>query len=211
MDDNKKPFKHGTSSAYSYHKCRCPKCVTWKQEWRKKQRESGKEAAQQRAYRERNLEKVRAREAEYSKKRREDPEKYAAYLEYQRQYAADNAEKKREQTRQWREADPHRAWVTQFCGECERDKAPVSAATRKWMTGLAAENPPCAYCGGQWETLDHVIPISKGGDSSRANLLPCCHFCKRSKGATDPYVWAARQAARVGKAGPVPSDPTTGD
>lgn len=40
----------------------------------------------------------------------------------------------------------------------------------------------CAYCGGPFEQLDHVIAISKGGAHWPANLRPCCSQCNAKKG-----------------------------
>lgn len=43
----------------------------------------------------------------------------------------------------------------------------------------------CAYCGGfltaTSETLDHFIPISKGGNNEFDNLLPACRWCNVEK------------------------------
>ncbi len=48
----------------------------------------------------------------------------------------------------------------------------------------------CAYCGKSIPytaaTLDHVIPLSKGGDSSWENLVNCCHSCNQHKGNHTP-------------------------
>ncbi len=48
----------------------------------------------------------------------------------------------------------------------------------------------CAYCGKSIPytatTLDHVIPLSKGGDSSWENLVNCCHSCNQHKGNHAP-------------------------
>jgi len=48
----------------------------------------------------------------------------------------------------------------------------------------------CQYCGtilasGEL-TLDHVIPRSRGGNSSWENLVACCHPCNRKKGNRYP-------------------------
>jgi 5-methylcytosine-specific restriction endonuclease McrA len=48
----------------------------------------------------------------------------------------------------------------------------------------------CQYCqrGGSAAhlTLDHVIPRSRGGESSWENLVACCHQCNNRKGNRTP-------------------------
>jgi hypothetical protein len=39
----------------------------------------------------------------------------------------------------------------------------------------------CAYCGGPFEHVDHVIPLSRGGPHCLANLRPSCAHCNLSK------------------------------
>jgi len=59
----------------------------------------------------------------------------------------------------------------------------------------------CIYCGGHYEHADHLIPLSKGGNHSLANLVPSCGFCNTSK--NDRYLgsewwpksWEALDAA----------------
>lgn len=53
----------------------------------------------------------------------------------------------------------------------------------------------CAYCGRRAKTVDHVIPKSRGGQSTDANLLPCCTPCGEMKGDRTPGEWAADIAA----------------
>lgn len=41
----------------------------------------------------------------------------------------------------------------------------------------------CAYCGsGHDLTLDHVVPVSRGGRHAIGNLVPACRSCNSSKG-----------------------------
>lgn len=40
---------------------------------------------------------------------------------------------------------------------------------------------PCYYCGEEPNSVDHVIPRSKGGDDGRENLVPCCFRCNQMK------------------------------
>lgn len=39
----------------------------------------------------------------------------------------------------------------------------------------------CAYCGGKAETIDHVVPRSRGGEHSWENCVACCADCNHRK------------------------------
>jgi 5-methylcytosine-specific restriction endonuclease McrA len=39
----------------------------------------------------------------------------------------------------------------------------------------------CAYCGGRADTVDHVVPRSRGGDHSWENCVACCSRCNHRK------------------------------
>jgi 5-methylcytosine-specific restriction endonuclease McrA len=39
----------------------------------------------------------------------------------------------------------------------------------------------CAYCGGRAETIDHVIPRSRGGEHTWQNCVACCVRCNHRK------------------------------
>ncbi|MGH9489716.1 MAG: HNH endonuclease [Terriglobales bacterium] len=55
---------------------------------------------------------------------------------------------------------------------------------------LLRDHGTCQYCGrapGAVElTLDHVIPRSRGGQSTWENLVACCHHCNHRKGDQAP-------------------------
>jgi len=40
---------------------------------------------------------------------------------------------------------------------------------------------PCFYCGGEPNSVDHVVPRSRGGKDGK-NLVPCCFRCNQMKG-----------------------------
>jgi len=49
------------------------------------------------------------------------------------------------------------------------------------------DNHQCVYCGSKRSlTIDHVVPKSKGGNNSWANLVTCCSPCNRKKGDKTP-------------------------
>jgi len=48
---------------------------------------------------------------------------------------------------------------------------------------MKLKEKPCIYCGSQKRiTLDHVVPLSRGGRNSIGNLVPACLSCNCSKG-----------------------------
>jgi 5-methylcytosine-specific restriction enzyme A len=65
----------------------------------------------------------------------------------------------------------------------ERAKAREMRKTRWWQQKTASGK--CYYCGRQVGfanlTMDHVIPLSRGGASTRDNLVPCCKECNNKK------------------------------
>lgn len=63
----------------------------------------------------------------------------------------------------------------------------VSAAV---VAELMANNPACTYCGQPGSTLDHVVPLARGGRHSIENLTVACVSCNSSKGAKLLEEWA---------------------
>ena len=55
---------------------------------------------------------------------------------------------------------------------------------------LMRDRYTCQYCAKVFNaselTLDHVIPRSRGGDTSWENLVACCHACNNKKGNRTP-------------------------
>lgn len=43
---------------------------------------------------------------------------------------------------------------------------------------------PCCVCGKPSDTVDHVIPISRGGNNELSNLRPLCRSCNSTKADT---------------------------
>lgn len=53
----------------------------------------------------------------------------------------------------------------------------------------------CAYCGAGGDLqVEHVVPISKGGEHHLGNIVPACQSCNFSKGKADALTWYQSQA-----------------
>ena len=70
----------------------------------------------------------------------------------------------------------------------ERQKARALRKTRWWQQRKASGI--CHYCGQHVGiknlTMDHIIPLSRGGRSSKGNLVPCCKECNTRKKSNLP-------------------------
>lgn len=67
---------------------------------------------------------------------------------------------------------------------------------------LSAALGRCAYCAREVErlTFDHIVPIARGGHDVPENLAAACVSCNSSKGAKDPFEWAAKKFGDAGVA-----------
>lgn len=65
----------------------------------------------------------------------------------------------------------------------EKDKARELRRSRWWKEKLA--QGVCHYCGGSFApdelTMDHVVPLARGGKSVKENLVPACRECNSKK------------------------------
>ncbi len=143
--------------------------------------------------RERRLEGNRRRNAKYAAKPEvkamkeakrlarvaADPEKYKA--------------KSRESAAKWRERHPDKALNIIHRRRCIVESGDVPAA--EWAATLALYGHRCAYCrkGEVKLTIDHVLPLSKGGTHTPDNVVPACGSCNSAKGdrlwpRPEPYV-----------------------
>ena len=66
-----------------------------------------------------------------------------------------------------------------------------------WVKELYISHPNCYYCGvhltRENRSLDHVIPKSKGGHKTPANIRTCCQPCNVAKGDQIPLVLASEE------------------
>lgn len=70
----------------------------------------------------------------------------------------------------------------------ERAKARELRRSPWWKAQLA--KGVCHYCGRTFPpealTMDHVVPVARGGRSIRGNVVPCCPACNKDKKCLTP-------------------------
>lgn len=60
----------------------------------------------------------------------------------------------------------------------------------EWEAILLKYRRRCAYCSGRRRlTMDHVVPLARGGTHSKDNVVPACLSCNSRKGSSD---WSGR-------------------
>lgn len=73
----------------------------------------------------------------------------------------------------------------------EKDKARDLRRSRWWQNRIA--KGICHYCGGTFAptelTMDHIVPITRGGKSTRGNVVPACKECNNRKKYFVPIEW----------------------
>ncbi|MFO8112812.1 MAG: HNH endonuclease [Desulfosalsimonadaceae bacterium] len=75
----------------------------------------------------------------------------------------------------------------------EKQKAREIRASQWWKRRCA--KGVCHYCGRQFPprmlTMDHVVPLSRGGKSVKGNVVACCKECNTAKKTMLPMEWEA--------------------
>ena len=73
----------------------------------------------------------------------------------------------------------------------ERDKGRDLRRTRWWKNRLA--RGICHYCGNTFPpgelTMDHLVPVTRGGKSTPGNVVPACRGCNSRKKYLLPIEW----------------------
>lgn len=58
----------------------------------------------------------------------------------------------------------------------------------------------CPYCNVSLNndniTADHIIPVSKGGNNTKVNLLACCKSCNEERGDEEFYTYLHQKQAK---------------
>jgi 5-methylcytosine-specific restriction endonuclease McrA len=73
----------------------------------------------------------------------------------------------------------------------ERAKAREMRHSQWWKRRLAEGR--CHYCGGEFPvaelTMDHIVPLIRGGKSSKGNVVVACKDCNNKKKHMIPVEW----------------------
>lgn len=159
-------------------------------------------AEYQREYRKRNRERMREQNRKW---KQEHPEQVAGYREKDRERA-------RAATKAWKEANPERAAANQarYVAENKEALSVYQARYRQenklrrsvlnhkrrqqerqgdltlaqWEAILEEFDHRCAYCQVRGRLqIEHMTPLSRGGEHTAQNVVPACQSCNSRKRA----------------------------
>jgi len=85
-----------------------------------------------------------------------------------------------------------------------RERAAAQEMRRSAWWKNQRGNGKCYYCKRRVDpkrlTMDHIVPVIRGGKTTRSNVVPCCKDCNTDKKNMLPVEWAAHQE-RLGRDG----------
>jgi 5-methylcytosine-specific restriction endonuclease McrA len=144
-------------------------------------------------------------------RRKADPERSRARTRRWRENNLDASRAAgRASVRKWRAANPDKVreaarrdyeqHTERYLRHVEGRKRLIASAVNdftvaQWDKLKADYNQRCVYCNKVSPILerDHIVPVSKGGDNTLANIVPACRGCNRAKGVkltTPPHMRA---------------------
>lgn len=86
----------------------------------------------------------------------------------------------------------------------ERERARKLRKTDWWRARIAAGL--CHYCQKKFKpaelTMDHVVPVARGGTSTRGNVVPACRACNATKKLETPVESLMRELEKNRRTGP---------
>lgn len=99
-----------------------------------------------------------------------------------KQHYANNRDKELQGVKSWVESNRQ----AKYSCNRRRDQNKLSMSPLRqqdWDEVLKEQGDVCLVCRSPEITVDHICPISKGGNNSKDNLQPLCRSCNSSKGA----------------------------
>ena len=80
----------------------------------------------------------------------------------------------------------------------EKAKAREIRKSRWWQNKISTCR--CDYCGqptpAKQLTMDHIVPLARGGRSTKNNITQCCKECNTRKQSMLPMEWQEYMAQR---------------
>lgn len=143
---------------------------------RKRERYAESGRSLQKEYRERNAERIRARQREYRERNKEKIQ------ERRRREWQEKRDAVSQRNRDYKRRDPVANRTREHRRRARKHANGGDFTPAEWAALCNHFGNVCLSCGSGDITIDHVLPLSKGGRNDIANLQPLCKGCNVSKG-----------------------------
>lgn len=128
-----------------------------------------------------------------------NPEQFKAN---QRSWRRRNVEHIAELARKYKEEHPEQRRAAHSRRRSRKKNANGATSKEQFKSRIEMFGGMCTYCDSEYEHMDHVIPLSKGGTNWPANLRPACAKCNTSKSASTNWkLWIQKKSQRRMKNG----------
>lgn len=153
----------------------CKKCGT--SEWRENGQCKSCAIANSRKWERNNRDKVTSSKRKWNKNNRDKANAS------NRKWKKDNPDKVTAGKRKWNKNNPDKANAKNQRRRTAKTNAGGSYTSYEWDQLIKQQDGRCLKCGKKEKlTVDHVIPVSKGGTSNIDNIQGLCQSCNSSKG-----------------------------
>lgn len=94
---------------------------------------------------------------------------------------------RRQAAKKWRDENPENLLVGKHRRRADILGVPSTLTVEEWKLCLSEHKDCCAYCFEHEDvvgkmTLDHKVPMSRGGHNTLENIAPACGICNSMKG-----------------------------
>jgi 5-methylcytosine-specific restriction endonuclease McrA len=180
-----------------YHQEKAEQIKEYKKQYHQENKEQIKERKKQ--YYQENAEQIKERKKQYYQENAEQiieqqKQYYQENIEKIKQYRQENAEQIEEQRKRYSQTEKRKESMYRGYLKRKSYKHKVNFTPHERKQILERDNWRCCNCEikvhdrriGDWNTpdkahIDHIMPISKGGNSEPSNLQTLCRTCNLSK------------------------------
>ena len=111
------------------------------------------------------------------------------------EYYAKNKEKSNAATNKWRRENPEKSYDISISNQSKRRSAKALSAENYTLAEIRAlrkkYGKKCAFCQATGRlTIDHIVPLARGGGNGIRNIQFLCKPCNSKKHAKDPIHFA---------------------
>jgi len=112
-----------------------------------------------------------------------NPENVAKVKASRKKYYEENREREIAKVLEWQKQNPEYKKAIDQNRRTQKTKAGGSFTVQEWVVLCEKYDYRCVCCHKKRKlTIDHIVPVSKGGTSNIENLQPLCRSCNSRKG-----------------------------